>query len=137
MTKNFKTREVDKGLFANFLRKADENIVSAEKALRDKAYNAAAVSAIHSVISAADAYCVFGIGKRCASENHKDAAALIMDASHDKGINSRIRKLFDSVIRIKHMAEYEERLVKEKEAQRAVREAVELIELVKVELKEK
>jgi hypothetical protein len=80
---------------------------------------------------------VFGTGKRCASENHKDVVALIMDASQQKEFNIKISGKFDSVIKIKNMAEYEERLVKQKEAEKAVREAGELLDLVKTGLKEK
>ena len=137
MTKNIKTREVEKGLFRNYLQKAAENCRCAVQSMEDKAYNAAAVSAVHSAISGADAFCVFGLGKRCAPENHKDTAALIMDATEMKSENDKIRKLFESVIRIKNMAEYEERLVREKEADKAVREAVELLELIKRVMKEK
>ena len=137
MTKNIKTRAVEKGLFRNYLQKAAENCRGAVKSLEEKAYNAAAVSAVHSAISAADAFCVFGLGERCASENHKDTAALIMDATEKKGENDKIRKLFESIIRIKNMAEYEERLVREKEADKAVREAVEMLELIKMVMKEK
>jgi hypothetical protein len=50
---------------------------------------------------------------------------------------NEIRKKFDSVIGIKNMAEYEERLVRQKEAEKAVREAGELLELIKAVLKEK
>lgn len=137
MTRNIKTREVEKGMYRNYLLKAEENNANANKALNDKAYNAATVSAIHSVISAADAYCVFNIGKRSASENHRDTSILIMDANRNNEQNSRIKKLFDSVIRIKNMAEYEERLVKSKEGERAVSEAGELLALIKDSLKER
>ncbi len=137
MTKNIKTRDVEKGLFRNFLQKADENFSAAAGALEENRYNAAAVSSVHSAISAADAYCVHGLGKRCASENHKDASALIMDATSDKETNKKITSIFDSVIRIKNMAEYEERLVRQKEAQKAVKEAGELLEMIKTVMREK
>jgi hypothetical protein len=137
MTKNIKTREVEKGLFKNYLQKADENSRGAVKSLEEKAYNAAAVSAVHAAISGADAFCVFGLGKRCASENHKDTAALIMDATNMKSENEKIIKIFESIIRIKNMAEYEERLVRGKEAEKEVREVVELLNLIRMVMKEK
>jgi uncharacterized protein (UPF0332 family) len=137
MTKNIKTRDVEKGLYKNYLQKAEENFKGATKSFEEGSFNAAAVSAVHTAISCADAFCVFGTGKRCASENHKDASALIMDATPKNDENDRIRKLFDSIIRIKNMAEYEERLVRLKEAEKAVREAAELLESIKMFMKEK
>lgn len=56
MTKNIATKAVEKSLCSNYLQKAEENLRSAQKALEDRDYNSAAVSAVHSVISAADAY---------------------------------------------------------------------------------
>jgi uncharacterized protein (UPF0332 family) len=136
MTKHIKSREVEKRLYTNHLLKAVENYESALKSIKEGAYNASAVSAVHSAISSADAYCVFGIGKRCASKNRKDVVSLIIDASQQKEFNIKIGVKFDSIIRIKNMAEYEERLIKQKKVKKAVREAGELLDLVKKSLKE-
>jgi len=136
MTKKINTKPVDKSMYSNFLKKAVENHDSAVKNLKDGAYNAAAVSAVHSAISAADAYCVFSSGKRCTSPNHEDAADLIMDIPGKKDEKNEISKKFRFIIRLKHMAEYEERLVKPKEAEKAVNEAGELLRLIKIEIKE-
>ncbi len=135
MTRMVKTREVDRGLYVNYLQKGEENLFTANKALSDRVYNSAAVSAVHAAISSADAYCVFGLKKRCASENHKDTAILIGEVPARQGLSEKIKKLFESIIRIKHMAEYEERLVRQKEAEKAVKEAGELLNLIKSELK--
>lgn len=135
MTRKVKTRDVEKGLYVNYLQKGEENLQTAQKALEDRVYNSAAVSAVHAAISSADAYCVFGLEKRCASENHKDTAILIGEVLARQGLSGEIKKLFESIIRIKHMAEYEERLVRQKEAEKAVKEAGELLNLIKAELK--
>jgi HEPN domain-containing protein len=131
MTKKTITKLVEKGLFINFLQKADENYKTAEKALKDRSFNSAVVSAVHAVISAADAYCVFNLGKRSASSNHEDTADLIRSTTFPDADKAMVAKRFKSIIGIKNMAEYEERLVKEKDAEKAVREALELLELVK------
>lgn len=137
MTKHIKTKEVEKGLYVIFLQKAAETMEAAEKVLKDKAYNAAAINAVHSAISAADSYCVFNIGKRCASSNHSDTADLIKSIPFRDEETSAISKKFKSIIQIKNMAEYEERLVKSKDAEKAVCEAGELLELIKTAMKEK
>ena len=130
MTRDIKTRAVEKGLNVNFIKKAEENLKSAVKNIENGSYNASAVNAVHSAISAVDAYCVFSIGKRCASENHKDTEYLIMETNFPKETSGVIVKLFVAVIIIKNMAEYEELLVRQKEAEKAVREAQELLNAV-------
>src|ERR1035437_6111094 len=134
MTKKISTQLVDKVMFSNYLVKAVENCKQAVKALGDGAYNAAAVSAVHAAISAADAYCVSGLSKRCSSSNHEDTAELIETTMFSN--KTIVSKKFMSIIRIKNMAEYEERLVKQKEAEKAVQEAEGLLALVKKDLKE-
>ena len=83
MTRNIKTRPVEKPLYGNYLKKAKENAALAKEAAAKCAWNAAAVSAVHAVISGADAFCVFHLGKRCASERHEDATALLKTCACD------------------------------------------------------
>jgi uncharacterized protein (UPF0332 family) len=135
MTRHIKTKDVDKEMYFVFMKKAEENTDSAENSLKSGRYNAAAVSAVHGAISAADALCAFSLAKRSASETHKDAAALIMMTKFSKETNVRIAKLFESIISIKNMAEYEQRLVKPKDAEIAVREAVDLLSAVKAAIR--
>jgi hypothetical protein len=98
MTRKVKTRDVEKGLYVNYLQKGEENLKTAQKALEDRVYNSVAVSAVHSAISSADAYCVYGLKKRCASENHKDIAILISEVPARQGLSEEIKKLFESII---------------------------------------
>lgn len=135
MTRHLKTKDVDKETYVVFLKKAEENTDSAENNLKLSRYNAAAVSAVHGAISAADALCAFSLAKRSASEIHKDAAVLIMMTRFPDETKVRIAKLFESIISIKNMAEYEQRLVKPKDAERAVREAVDLLSAVKTAIR--
>jgi uncharacterized protein (UPF0332 family) len=134
MTRKIKTRQVDKGSFTNFLQKAEENLRSAEKGIKAEDWNASAVSSVHSAIWAGDAYCVYGLAKRSAGEKHEDCETLIMDTPFPKTTSKKIAKLFMSVIKIKNMAEYEERLVKKNEAEKAVQNASELLDMIKAEL---
>lgn len=134
MTKNIATKPVDKAMFVNYLKKAVECLGASEKALKDGAYNSTGINAVHAAISAADAYCVSGLAKRCSSSKHEDAAELIKTTPYPDAEKSAISKLFMSVIRIKNMAEYEERLVKQKEAEKAARDAGELLAMVKKRL---
>jgi HEPN domain-containing protein len=135
MTKKIATKAVEKTACSNYLQKAEENLRSAQKAVEGRDYNSAAVCAVHSVISAADAYCVYGLGKRCSSSKHEDAAELIKTVPYPDAEKLAVSKTFLAVIRIKNMAEYEERLVKPKDAEKAVREAGEVLELIRNRLK--
>jgi hypothetical protein len=137
MTKKISAKPVDRVMYSNYLKKAIENYEGAVQTLKNSAYNAAAVSAVHSAISAADAYCVSSLGLRCTSARHEDAADLIMEIPGNKNEKTLISKKFKMIVSIKNMAEYEERLVKPKEAEKAVAEAGELLRLIKSELKEK
>lgn len=130
MTKKIKTKKVEKRMHVNYLQKARENLEAASAALESRRFNAAAVSAVHCVISAADALCVASSGERCASDKHEDASALIEATSFNPESKSRISKKFMAVIRMKNMAEYEERLVRGKEAVKAVADAREMLENV-------
>jgi hypothetical protein len=75
------------------------------------------------------------LGKRCSSSKHEDASELIKTVPYPENEKFAVSKAFMAVIRIKNMAEYEERLVKSKEAEKAVRETEELLNLVKIKLK--
>jgi len=131
MTKKIKTRDIEKSMYVNYLQKAVEGITAAENAMEKRLYNAVAVSAIHAVISAADAYCVYGLSRRCASEDHKDTEYLIRTTPFPDREKAVVSKKYLSVIRTKNMAEYEERLVKSNEAEKVLREAKEMTDLVK------
>jgi len=135
MTKKVNVKNMEKEMYSNYLQKADENCRLAQKAMEEKSYNAAAVCAVHSAISSVDAYCVFNLAKRCSSSNHEDAAVVIGETNLKS--KSAVTKKFLSVIRMKNMAEYEERLVKQKEAEKAVNDVKELLEMVKNDLNEK
>jgi len=131
MTKKISAKKVEKVMYSNYLKKAAENYGSASESLKNKSYNAAAVSAVHSAISSADAYCVYNLGKRCTSPKHEDAADLIMSTTYGGAEKLSVSRKFRAIIRIKNMAEYEDRLVKPKDSEKAVKESGELLKIVK------
>ncbi|HDT15449.1 MAG TPA: hypothetical protein ENN55_04490 [Firmicutes bacterium] len=77
MTKKVKTREVEKGLYDNYLKKAREFMNAAESSLRQRDFNSTAASAIHAGISYVDALCVFSLKKRFAGEKHENVVNLV------------------------------------------------------------
>jgi len=131
MTRKVNAKSVEKSYYSNYLKKAEENLRSAEYALKIGDWNSSAVSSVHGAISAADAYCIFASQKRSAGDRHEDCEALIMNTPFPGKQNREIASIYMAIIRIKNMAEYEERLVKKGDAEKAALECAKLINLIK------
>ena len=133
MSPKFKTRDVPKAQYSNYLQRADECLSSARAAAERREWNASAINSIHAVISLADAMCVYFLGKRSAGEDHNDSVKLFrsLKADDDTAMNAnRISR----VLRMKNMAEYEERLVTQSEADKILQDAERLAEFVRKRL---
>ena len=114
-----KTREVSKGLYLNYLRKAEEFYNAMKSEWDKKNYNSCVLCAIHCSISSADALTVFYRGVRHAGEKHQDVIKLINDLEIDD-IKNKVRHL-SSLLDIKNNLEYEEKLTTENGALNAVK----------------
>ena len=134
MTPKFKTRDVSRALFTNYLQRAEECFHSAQTSLKKCEWTGAAINAIHSSISACDAMCVFYLGKRHAGESHNEAIALFKTINNTDEISANAKRLA-RLLSIKNMAEYEERLVFQKEAESALKDCERFLEFVKKTLK--
>ncbi|PKL91335.1 MAG: hypothetical protein CVV21_08975 [Candidatus Goldiibacteriota bacterium HGW-Goldbacteria-1] len=73
----YKFRAVDKHLYVNFLRRSEECLKSAKRALENNEIMSAPISAVHCCISALDALCVNHMRKRHAGFNHEDGVRFI------------------------------------------------------------
>ncbi|OGS27622.1 MAG: hypothetical protein A2297_02640 [Elusimicrobia bacterium RIFOXYB2_FULL_48_7] len=134
MTIKHKTRDVQKSLYTNYLKRADECLHSAETSLKKEEWTSATINAILSAIAACDAMCVFYLGKRSAGENHNEAVHLFKTIKDSEEITLNARRL-TRLLSIKNMAEYEERLVYRSEAENAVKDCERFNEFVKDTLK--
>jgi len=76
MIPKFRTRDVAKSLYTNYLKRAEECFHAAKNSFAIEEWNAATINAIHSCIAACDAICVYFLGKRHAGESHEDAVNL-------------------------------------------------------------
>jgi HEPN domain-containing protein len=134
MTAKLRTQKVDSSSASNFLKKALECHRAAAQSFTHGDWNAAAICAIHSSISACDALCAHALGLRHAGERHSDAVTLLMSIrptdKRFKGNVVRLRRVID----IKNMAEYEERLVFRKEAEKALKDCERFLAFVIAEL---
>lgn len=130
MSPKFKTRDVPKAQYSNYLKRAKECLSAALTACEREEWNASAINSIHAVISLSDAMCVYFLGKRHSGENHNEAAKLFKSVKDDADTATNANRI-NRVLGMKNMAEYEERLVTRSEAQKMLQDAERLAEFVK------
>jgi uncharacterized protein (UPF0332 family) len=130
MSPRSKTRDVSKTFYRNYLQKVEECLHGARNSFSVQEWNSSTISAIHACISGCDAMCVYFLGKRNASDNHNDALTLFKSIKNDESINTNANRI-SNVLRIKNMAEYEERLVYKSEAEKILKDCERFLEFVK------
>lgn len=121
MTPKFKTKDVSKSSYTNYLKKAEECFNASQHSLQEQEWNASAINAIHCCITACDAMCVYFLGKRHSGESHNDAAALFKTIKSTDEYNTNANRIL-RVLRMKNMAEYEDRLVYKTEAEKILKD---------------
>ena len=133
MTPKHKTKDIPKSAYSHYLQKAQECFHAATTSLANKEWNAAAINAIHCCISASDAMCVFFLGKRHSGESHNDAAGLLKTIKNTDEFNTNVNRII-RILRMKNMAEYEERLVYQSEAEKIYKDCERFFDFVKSHL---
>src|SRR3989338_251734 len=133
MTPQFKTKDVAKSSYSNYLKKADECFRAAQNSFNSEEWNASAINAIHCCISACDSICVYFLGKRHSGEDHNDAAKLFQSVKNDEEVKTNANRIM-RILRTKNMAEYEERLVRKTEAEAILKDCERFFEYVKKQL---
>jgi len=134
MTPKFRTRDVTKSLYTNYLKRAEECLYASKNSLANQKWNASTINAIHSCIAACDAICVYFLGKRHAGESHNDAVNLFKTIkAGDEVVNTNANRII-RILSIKNMAEYEERLVYKSEAEKVLKDCERFLEYVKKQL---
>ena len=129
-----RTRAVDRHKFKNYLKKADEHYKAMELSYEAGLWTACVVNAIHCAISSTDALTVFYLGFRHAGDRHHDVLQLLQKLDIDKKeLRSKSQQL-STLISIKNAAEYEERLMDDKDAENARKACDRLYSWVKEKL---
>jgi HEPN domain-containing protein len=118
--KRVPSRREERGAHANYLAKAEEVFRSALDNAASRRWNAAALSAIHAGIAAADAVLVLERGIRSVSQRHEDVLDLL--AGSGTGRSSALAYLRRILAR-KNVVEYESRLFTQREAEEVVQHA--------------
>ena len=123
MSAKLRTRSVERMFSKNFLKRSKECLDAACGAFEKEDWNASAINAIHCAISAGDALCVHFLGKRHAGESHNDAVKLFNSLENMcDNIKPNANRLM-RLLKMKNMAEYEERLIYKSEAEKMLRNA--------------
>jgi HEPN domain-containing protein len=125
-----KTTAVSRNLYVNYLKRAHECLSAAQRSLTNKEWNAAAISAIHSAIASIDALCVFYLGVRHTGERHEDVIRLLKTIKLKPEEIEANTKRIKRILSAKNMAEYEERLVFQSEANNSTKDAERLFAFV-------
>ncbi len=129
-----RTRRVKRDLYENYL-KTRENLDTARECMNAGRWNATTINAIHCGICACDALTVVMIGVRHAGERHEDAVTLLQTLNLPRDTLSSKGRQLSRLLGIKNAAEYEERLIMQREAAEAVRDAERFLEWVEECLK--
>lgn len=136
MTSRFKTKDMAKSTYLNYLKKAEECFTAAQSSLDKSDWNATAINAVHCGICASDAMCVYFLGKRHVGDDHGDAEKLFGSIKKSEDHSANVNRLA-RILRIKNMAEYEERLVRKSEADAIFRDMERFYEYVMKHLGQK
>jgi|ERR1035437_2580759 HEPN domain-containing protein len=125
--KDIKTRDVEKYLYVNYLRRSRELLKSAKRCMDDSIYAAASLNAVFSAVAAIDAVCVYYLQKRHAGTNHEESIGLFMSIEGIKRQElEKVRPKLIRILKAKNMASYEERVLGQKDAQKLAADAEEI-----------
>ncbi len=108
---------------ANFARKSEQFLRSAEGAAERGDWDAAVSSAVHAGIAMADALTVFYLGERSASQEHGGSLRLLGSLPLGSEAVARNGRHLSSLLAAKTKAEYEERLLGKADAEDALEHA--------------
>ena len=118
--KRIPSRPEERGTHAAYLAKAEEFFRSALDNLTSRRWNAAALSAVHASIAAADAVLIFEQGARSTSQRHTDILDQLAGPGQDRAnALAHLRR----VVSRKNVVEYESRLFTQREAEEVVQHA--------------
>lgn len=126
---DIKTAKVDRGRAGAYLRKAQEFADDARDALKAERWNAAGLSAVHAVISAADAATVHAFRVRSRETDHEQVYELLRRLPDEDALAKADQAV--QVIERKNLIEYEARLFEEEEVRALVEKSLRFLTWVK------
>lgn len=126
-------RSLDRSKASGYITKAEDSLHISKIAIKEGAYDAAVMNAVHGAINSLDALTTYFLGKR-ASGVHTEVLSLI------KGILTpreyeETQKQFNTLLGMKNESEYQPDLMNPKDAESAVKLAERIFEKVKTKIK--
>jgi len=130
----FRTRKVEKHHYRDYLSRAEQCLASAEAAWTQGHWDACAINAIQSAVSASDAVTAFGLGLRSAGQSHADAVGLFRQTEAQDQSTQDAASRLSRILGAKNTSAYEEKPVKPREAEFLLAEARKLLDFAKSKL---
>lgn len=128
MVRGLATKPTRIGSDKIYIRKAKEFLEGAGLLAEKEKWNSSAVLSVHAVISACDAVCSRFLQLRHGGADHMQAVELLSSLPLERSeIESKLMQA-RRVISLKNAAEYEDKLIKQSDAQEMQKEAERLIE---------
>lgn len=122
-----RTRPVTRAEVRSFLGKAEEWLETAKEAMEHQRYTAAAGTAIHAGINAADTICGARLARRSA-EAHHEAVAMLRTIPH---LGTEAANHLSRLLQKKHKAEYDPSPISASDARTAIDQAEKLVRLAR------
>lgn len=125
-------RDLDRGKAAGYITKAENGLRISRIALKEEAYDAAVMNAVHGAINSLDALTTYFVGKR-ASGAHTEVLSII------KGILTQseyeeAKKQFNTLMSMKNQSEYQPDLMSSKDAESTIKLAERILAKVKAKI---
>ncbi len=130
MVRGLATKPTKVGSEKIYLSKAKEFLEGAKLLAENEEWNSSAVLSVHAVISACDAICARFLQLRHSGADHMQAVELLRNLPIDRGETKTKLKQATRVISMKNASEYEDRLIKQGDAQEMLRDAERLVKWV-------
>ena len=125
-------RAIDRKKAAGYMTKAENSLRISKLAIKEEAYDAAVMNAVHSAINSLDALTTSYEGKR-ASGVHTETLSLIRGIFSPKEYEE-IQRQFTTLLGKKNESEYQPDLMSLKDAESAIKSAERIFEKVKAKL---
>ena len=135
MVKGLATKPTKMGSDRIYASKAREFLEGAKAEMEKGKWNSSAVLSVHAVISACDAVCARFMHLRYSGADHMQAVELLGGLSIERtGIESKLKQA-RRAISLKNTAEYEDKLIRQGDAQEMLRDAERLVEWAESKVK--
>ena len=115
-----KTRKIPKERFSTYLSKAQDFYSMMKNSEEEENWNAAALAAIHCIISCSDALTTFYLEIRSTGQKHEDAAHLLKQTKLP-GVEEKTKQFLD-VLSLKNLVEYEAGEPSENQARQMIKQ---------------